>query len=1188
MGKNWLKNPFPVWKESGRAAKAAVILASIYLVYVLAGFFLIPEIVRSDLQKRVSRLMDRETEIAEAGFNPFTLEFSIRGVRIGKKDKKGDLFSADLLQANLELASVFRRALVIKEFRAITPALDIAFYGEGRYSISDLIPPKKDTSDSDSGEKEIFPFMVRDIAIKNASLRFKDEPRQTTHVVDRFNFVLPHISSRLAERDRQTRPRLDFRINGDPVDLNAQMLPFASSRESRLQLDFKRMDLGRYWIYSPLADRLNLERGELSAELVLEFQDTDEGIRIDLSGESSLDNILLTDKNGTEVLECELARAELQRYSPLARILEMDKVELGKTRIKISRDKEETVNWVRYLAPEPKDKDAAETAPDEIDPEAPGISYVFREIDLPEMEIEFADSAASSYFERGLGMSARIRDLTSQTGKNGTAIIRAKGSGGERLEVNASLLPAEKEAGAHIDFSTVPLAEYSPYFRKYLPWKTRSVNLSGSMDLAFNPGGKNNLQVSRGRLKLDRVRMDRSNGSSLLDVDTLLAEGIALDTQEKTVLVQEAELRNGNVQLLRLENGSLDVISDLRDQYPKEEAAPDSDPSEKEPWKVQVPNIRVRGVRTAFNDLKAPEPAQFVLDTDRLDINGLSLPGQEEARFHFNGRVNRGGSISADGDFSLSPFRADINGRAEDLDLTTANSYLPKDIRLDIRNCLLSADFNTYLKQERDFSLAARANCTLASLDVRDSHQNKLVRLERMDINRLSLGIDPNELHISEIMLKAPGLDLERDLEGKLNLQKALGIQKDKNSSSERPPGIEKKEPFFQNVQVDRVEIKNGTLFFRDKSVSPYYETELTAVDCTAASLSRNMDNPGRLSLNATKDEYSRLVLSGEINPLAKKPHSELEFSLQGMDMVSLTPYTLNFMAYPIKSGKLNWNGSFQLQNSTLKGENLFLIQNLKLGPRVDNPDAANVPIKLALALLQDSRDDLELDIPISGNLKDPQFSLGKTIFRAVIGLFSKVATAPFALIGNLFGGGEDVNHIPFQPGEYTLPSEAADKLDSIIEALQKRPRLRVSVTGRTARDKDRAALVKKRFLRRLRLEKIKDMDREKTKTAELDLVSISEEEYPEYLKKAYKTLRQSKDQDLPRPGGLSETEMENRLRAQLAVTDEDLQELALDRARSVRTYITKQDPELAKRVFLLHGGGKASPGKAEAVLSIK
>lgn len=1192
MRTSGLKKPFAMWKNSGPAAKTAAVIAGMYVLYVLLGFFLMPVVVRDNLQERIARHMQRETEINAVDFNPFTLGLTVRGVEIKQREKSDPLFSVDLLKINLQASSLFRRTLVLKELRAVSPSLDISFYGRGEYSISDLFPAQDNKEDSAAPKKKsLFPFFVRDINVSNGTLRFHDQPREKTHVIDEFNLVLPRISSVQKDRDVQASPRLDFRINGDPVNLNAKMLPFASSRQSRIQVDFRQINLTPYWIYSPVADKIHLENGKLDGSLIFEFKNTAEGIRINLSGKSSLRDLIFSTKKEGRVLECDLAELSLQRFSPMARILKIQDVKLGRTKIKITRDKDENINWEEYILSQTAGKETAAGEQANTPNARTKFKYSYNKVSLPKIRLELEDKAASVPFRRSFQLSAELEGIDNSPGKTGKATLRLQTDGKERMDANASLGIAEKKADIHFDFSAVPANEYTPYFREYIPWELASCEASGNGDLIFNPSGNNNLKLSNGTLHLDRIGVKKPDGSFLLKNENLNLQGISLNKEEKDVLLESVRMQNGGINLVRLENGDLDVLSDIREMLPKQEkesGQTGTDPEKK--WEIQLKELILEEIDTGFKDLKTGRSAELSLQTEKLVLNNLHLPSGKDINFDFAGQFNKQGGLNLSGTLDISPFKAEIKGRAEKIDLVPAEAYLPGGMRMDIRSCFLNADFNAHLKHGEELALNTKIDGSLNSLDIRDMQQKQLLRLKEMDINGLDLSLSPNELHVSQIVLDSPGIDLEQDSDGNLNFKKALGLTRGKNATSKDPGDKKDKEPFFRTVQVDTVRIENGSMLFKDKNVSPYYETNLTHINCVARAISQEMEKPGRLSLNATKDAHSRLILSGEINPLAKQPYADLEFSLQGMDMVSLTPYTLKFMAYPVQTGKLNWNGNFKIQNSTLKGQNLFLIEKLALGSKVENKDAANVPVKLALALLQDSRGDMELDIPISGNLNDPRFSLGKVIFQAIIGLFGKIATAPFALIGKIFGGGEDINRIPFDPGKYSLTAGAEKKLQTLVTALKKRPRLRLSIQGQVDMDKDTRALLQKRLLREIRLQKIEDMDEEEKKDTDLQSLKIGKEEYPKYLTRAYKKLRKNTDKKLPRADKISETEMENHLRAQTPVSKDDLQELALDRARSIRAYIVGKDPELGQRIFLRHGLEKdlSEEGKSEAVLSIK
>ncbi|MGM0610588.1 MAG: DUF748 domain-containing protein [Thermodesulfobacteriota bacterium] len=1181
-------NLYTSWKTSGRIFKTATILAAVYIFYVLIGFFAFPVFLRANLQEEIFKSTQREASISKVNFNPFTFKFALHDITIqGKKGKK-ELFSAELLEINLELSSLFRRALVLKQLKIMSPGLDIDFYGQGKYNISDLLPPSGKTN-SESKVYAVFPFLVQDIHIHNGTLKFHDTPRNQTHRIDDFNFVLPRISSLKDHHGDQVQPRLDFMVNGDPVNLNAKMLPFASSRETALQVDFSSINLPPYWGYCPFANRINLERGKLNGKLIFDFINTEQGIKIKLSGTSTLQNILLT-ADGEKILECAKVKMSLERYSPLARILQLKNISVDKTWIKITRDKENIFNWPEYISlPDKPQKENTEEEQSDSNSSSPGFKFSCREVSTPEIQIVFSDNSTSEKFKREFNLSTHFQNIGNTPGKSSQAKISLEKEGQEQLHVNASLDITEQKGNCSLDFSAIPVAEYASYFREFIPWELTSAELSGNTALYYNPMGKNNLKLSDGQLNLDRIKVKRPGQKAFLETDNILAKGINMDRTEKTVGLDSIIVQDGKLNIVQGQNGSLDLMTDIQHiDRPKKNSSEKNTTGDN--WKIRIKNILLKQIKSRYQDLKTSQTAPVDLAVNRLELRELRLPAGKGMDFDFEGAINKKGSVDCSGNFDLSPFKAQIRGNVAEVDLVPAGAYLSDDIHLDIHTCLLDADFRAALDTQDELSLRSSLNGSVSSLELRDKQQNRLVQMEKMNVLGMNMSLAPNKLHISEIILHSPGLDLERNPRGELNLKKALGMTAPKDAVQKDAPPEKKKDFVFKDMELDKVQIKNGALFFKDKNISPYYETELKPIQARAQSLSRGMEKPGRISLNATKDKHARLVLNGKINLLSRPVYSDLKFSIQGMDMVSLTPYTQEYLAYPIQTGKLNWNGDFNIQNSTLKGSNLFLIEHLELGPKIKNTNASNAPVKLALALLQDSRGDLELNIPISGNLNDPQFSLGKTIFKAIIGLFGKIATAPFSLIGELFGGGEDVNRIPYNPGEYEIRTEAQKKLNNIATALKKRPRLRVSIQGQINRKLDTAAMFEKRIVRRLRMKKITADKESGDLQVKPDNVQAEKEKYSDYLERAYRLLKKEKSKSLPSAENLSLNDMQKYLQAEIPISWEDLEELAMDRARSVRAYIINQDPKLGKRIFLRQGNQKdiTAEGKAEAVLSIQ
>jgi hypothetical protein len=129
-----------------------------------------------------------------------------------------------------------------------------------------------------------------------------------------------------------------------------------------------------------------------------------------------------------------------------------------------------------------------------------------------------------------------------------------------------------------------------------------------------------------------------------------------------------------------------------------------------------------------------------------------------------------------------------------------------------------------------------------------------------------------------------------------------------------------------------------------------------------------------------------------------------------------------------------------------LQARNQIILNQLTFGDKIDSPDATKLPVLLAVALLKDRNGVIDLDLPISGSINDPQFSIGGLIVKVIVNLLVKAITAPFALLTG--GGGPDLSQVAFLPGTATLAPGAEAALDKVAKALQDRPGLRMTVTG--------------------------------------------------------------------------------------------------------------------------------------------
>ncbi|HTY54416.1 MAG TPA: DUF748 domain-containing protein, partial [Candidatus Binataceae bacterium] len=274
------------------------------------------------------------------------------------------------------------------------------------------------------------------------------------------------------------------------------------------------------------------------------------------------------------------------------------------------------------------------------------------------------------------------------------------------------------------------------------------------------------------------------------------------------------------------------------------------------------------------------------------------------------------------------------------------------------------------------------------------------------------------------------------------------------------------------------------------------------------------------------------------------------------------------YTGYPIEKGTLTLDVHYLLDQGKLTAENHISIDQLTFGDKVENSTAINLPIRLAVALLKDQNGVIDLRLPVSGSLNDPQFSVGGVIWQVLRNLIVKAATSPFTLLASAVhgiaggSGGADLSYVEFKPGYATLSQDAQNKLASVAKALQARPGLSLRVVGRVDPNVDREGLHYAKVDYLVREQKVKDQGKEAGK--DLASVEVMPDEYDKYLKQVYKAATFEKPKDLL---GLNKSlpadEMKKLLVTHMEVSDKDLQNLANQRASAVKQWLDKKvDPK--------------------------
>ncbi|OEU67583.1 MAG: hypothetical protein BA863_06165 [Desulfovibrio sp. S3730MH75] len=634
-------------------------------------------------------------------------------------------------------------------------------------------------------------------------------------------------------------------------------------------------------------------------------------------------------------------------------------------------------------------------------------------------------------------------------------------------------------------------------------------------------------------------------------------------------------------------------------------------------WKVLVTKVNLADSAFEFLDKAAPKDTPLSISKLNGGIKGISYPDNNPLELKFDGVVNKRGFLNITGSGVLAPVNMSGAVKLRKLRLREFNGYLPVQMQMNIARGHIDASGAWSFSNENEPVATYKGKAQVKDLLLRDAKGDKqFFHLDEIAVRDIDFISAPLKMDVRLIDVLAPEFFVSKEADGTINIariltgklappvdEKALeeqakkatsggailsGAAKDGDDGSITVTNSTDSKDVLVNgdgnfIFLHKIAMTNGTLLFQDHTVSPAFELDITKMHSAVRGIDLPNGDRTDLSFNATFDQQSPLVAEGYLQPTDDGADTDLKVTLMNLDMTQLTPYTEKFIAYPVSTGMLSADVAVSLRGKLLSTNNVLDIYQFEVGDKVDNPDAANIPIGLGLALLRDTNGNIRLDIPVEGNVDDPQFRLGRVIGSAIINILVKAVTSPFALIGALIGGGEDMDVLEFEPGIAIPKESSASKLESVSKAMASRPGIKLEISGFTSPE-DIPALKVKKFDRMVAMPKFLELESDGEAPASIDEVVISEEEYPDYLEEAYVNAPFEKPTNFL---GIVESrpvpEMEQAIRDYITVTDTDLAELTRERAERIRIILTEDKGVETERVFLKRAAtGKGTGPRVE------
>ncbi|AOI87467.1 DUF748 domain-containing protein [Burkholderia pseudomultivorans] len=1205
----------------------------IFLVlFGLLGFFAAPPLIRHIAEQQLSKQLDRPATIQRIALNPYTLNLEADSIHLGERGGQGDFIDIAKLVVRPSWTSLFRGAPIVNEIRLDSPRFHIVRYDAQRFNFTDLIekfstPSKPDSKPTlfsvsniqvNNGRIDFDDRLLNEKhVVDNWTLGI---PYIATLPSKTDIFVQPTLRLRFDGSpiaiDGKTKPFAQSReseiaLKFDKLDV-PKLISYAPTKlpvavtsgllSSDLALSFAMNGETPALRVSGTVDLADAKVTGLASEPLFAAH----GVHVAAASLEPLRNVLHFD-------EIRIDRPVVDLSRDKQGVLNLEKL-AGQP----------------SAAPKPAAAASGATAaaasaaasgakPAAANAKTPPLDLTIRHFAIDGGTVNLDDRVPAPPTALSLTKLAATLDGFSLQGRTPAkyTLSTALSRGGD-VKAEGAFSLAAKQVDTKLTVDALALAPLQPYLGE----ATRARVLDGALGATLNAKadwGKTPLdaQVADSVVSLKSVKIAAPDAKApaivLPDASAKIAK---VDVAARTAEIASVDASGLALDVKRLKDGKIDLAAlagPAQASVPKRTVARKAEAAAPS-WHYRIDALNVKDASANFTDLSTPRPVKLAIKPLDLSVQKLGDDMTKPLPVQLKATLNRKGSLNVSGDVTAQPLKLGLKINGNRLDAAAFEPYFGSTLNATIASALLNAQGNLQFAQVKD-AMRATYRGDVALVDVRmldKATSDPFAGWRSLALSNLKANYDEKgtDVDASRVTFSDFYGRVLLDAQGRLNLKDvvakesgpAQSLTRDASKGEPVPlsPGVTppaaaqaasaaaaqqasapaaasatvivKAAPPPKNpvrMHFGQLVLQNGRVTYTDNFIKPNYTANLVAIKGTVGAFGTDSTTSAPVDVAANLAGNGPISIKGSVNPLIDKPALDLTATAHDIELTNLTPYSAKYAGYPITKGKLNVDLHYELANDQLKANNHIFIDQLTFGDHVENDTATKLPVKLAISLLKNTRGEIDVNLPVSGSLSNPEFSVGGLIWHAVLNLIAKAVTSPFMLLANAFGGGgEDLGYVEFAPGSYELDDAQQKKLDTVVKMLTEKPSIRLDLIGRVDPAKDTPGLRDAYVDRLVRQQKLKDVIGQ---GESIDPMSVKVEpaEYGKYLTRAYKAADFKKPRNLI---GLQKTlpdaDMKKALADHAPADDNALRALAQQRAQAVRQYLEGKID--ARRVFVV------------------
>jgi hypothetical protein len=1171
--------------------KPFFIVAGLLVIYIVIATYVLPAALKSKIPELIQQETGRKALISKIQAQPFPLAVSLQGFKI--QEHNGQPFASfDVFYIKMGLfQSIKQLALAFDKVTLKKPFVHIAKQKNGTFNFQDLFKAKATEKEE---KQQLFPVTIKKLTLSDGQLIWEDASSGKPVREDVFPVNLD-IENFTTQTDKQSRLGLSLTLkSGGQLDWTgvAGINPLFS--EGHIKLDNVRLET--ISVLGLLdADHVDLKGYELlDADYRVNYIDNSLKLEI-YKGAAEIHDVQLFEKGQKKTLiKIPVFAFRGIDFNLEKHAIMIESVSANDADFQAWLNDQGVINY-QTLFPASKsgnnnaNKTAANT--NTVEPKEEPWKIKVNSVALTNFGLNFEDQTMKKPVVLSLKpINFKLTNYSSESGANIPFELSAglNKTGSIKLTCDTVVQPFSTKVT--IDAKGIALKNFQAYLNKFvrLDINGGTLNIDGNaviatpkndqLDVTF----KGNTSIVN-LIARDQLLKEKDLKKNLVNLPVFAVRGIDFNLRNKELVLDSVTANNADLRAWLTPEGVINYqallpMAESPEKNINQNIANIAEAQETT-WKIKVNNMTLTDFGLNFEDqtLKNPvamnfKPINFKL-TNYSNKSGAKLPVQLSVG------MNKTGLMSVEGDTVIEPLSAMLSINVKNIDLEQFQPYFDKYVRLDVVDGAFHTDGKlSVAKQDQDkLDLKFNGNTGITDLLTRDQTSHKdLVKWESLTFKDVAIDLLANRYTASALVIDKPYARVTIRKDKTVNFKDIVISDKSKPDTRAKSTQNQPANPSIPYFKLGKIQIKDGSSDFSDRSLIMPFAAQIQSLDGGASDISSDKNSTMTFGLWGNAYDLAPVDIKGEISPYLGNYNVAINF--HGLPMPLISPYMVQFAGYTVEKGKMTLGLKYKVVNKELTASNSILIDKFELGEKVKNPNAVSLPLKLAVTLLKDSNGNIKIDVPITGSLDDPKFSLGAIVTDALVNVLGKVVTSPFRALASLIGSKKDLSTITFAAGNSSLNKEQQEKLDALSKALKERPALDLDIKGAAFQEQDWPAISEDALYDQLKKRRAIEINKGDGKKIRDEYVELSDEDYKRLLADMFiekfpllaeRSFLGTPKLMNPKAGDFYEI-AKQKLLAIIKPQPARLNRLASARARAIANYLIQKDGIPRERIYIL------------------